>query len=370
MASVNCGGCLANMDTTSLFMKCYRCETGYHILCVNVSAQEYNSYSDEYLASWLCPNCLCKEPKLGNSNTPICASPTGFSNNITARSTKRKATLSPNVDINQAPTVTSINNNLVSLTSEIRLLREESNSIKGIMENLSACLLKCTTKLESLETRMVSAEKTIQEVKTYGLKVAELTATISSLQDQINSQGQSAIRNELEIMGLNENQNESLEHVILVIASKIRVSLVSEDIDCISRAGLRQQKLLTSENKPPRPLIIRFLRKNKRDEFLRASRTRRDLTTSDIELQGPTRKLYFNEHLTKHNRWLFRETRTRAKEAGYKYCWVKQGYIHIRRREGSPSITIRNASDLERHLGPEELAATAPVGSTNQQMLH
>ncbi|XP_059052568.1 uncharacterized protein LOC131847119 [Achroia grisella] len=179
-----------------------------------------------------------------------------------------------------------------------------------------------------------------------------LKATISSLEKQINSQAQSALRNELEIIGVTETPNENLQHIILQTASKIGVSLTCEDHDWVMRPGNSYAQGTQTSNKIiPRPLIVKFMRRAKREDFLKAAKTRRNITSADIEIQGPARKLYFNEHLTKHNRLFFRDTRSRAKESGYKYCWIKNGIVHIRKHEGRPAIKIRNLSDMHHHLG-------------------
>lgn len=97
-----------------------------------------------------------------------------------------------------------------------------------------------------------------------------------------------------------------------------------------------------------RPVIVRLIRRAKRDELLKAARTRRNLTTADLELVGEPQKIFLNERLTKINRLLFRDARSRAKQGGYAFCWYNQGAIYVRQREGKSAVQIRSEYDLDR----------------------
>ncbi|KAH9628058.1 hypothetical protein HF086_018033 [Spodoptera exigua] len=60
-------------------------------------------------------------------------------------------------------------------------------------------------------------------------------------------------------------------------------------------------------------------------------------------------------------RQLFRSARNAAKEHGYKYCWIRNGAILIRKQEGNPAIHIQNMEELERYMGHAPAAPAAPT---------
>ncbi|KAG7311975.1 hypothetical protein JYU34_001401 [Plutella xylostella] len=93
-----------------------------------------------------------------------------------------------------------------------------------------------------------------------------------------------------------------------------------------------------------------MLRRTKRDEVIKAFKTRRNISNKDIEVDGPTLKIFCNERLTKENRLLFREARGRSKQLGYAYCWCHHGTIFVRQRDGKPSKLIQSRDDLDRIL--------------------
>lgn len=62
----------------------------------------------------------------------------------------------------------------------------------------------------------------------------------------------------------------------------------------------------------------------------------------------PTNKyVYVNDELTPTYRRLLWLAKTKAKENGWKYVWVKNGHIFARRNENSHQTIINNAADIE-----------------------
>lgn len=94
---------------------------------------------------------------------------------------------------------------------------------------------------------------------------------------------------------------------------------------------------------------MRLLRRSKRDQIIRASKSHRNIKTSDLELPGEPSRVFINERLTKQNRALFWDARSRAKNLGW-FCWVNQGTIYVRESEGKPAQAIRSPGDLDRVL--------------------
>lgn len=54
-------------------MKCHTCKQEYDLTCANVSEKRYNLFFRpcNQPREWKCPNCVCKQPKTKNDNTPI-----------------------------------------------------------------------------------------------------------------------------------------------------------------------------------------------------------------------------------------------------------------------------------------------------------
>lgn len=84
-------------------------------------------------------------------------------------------------------------------------------------------------------------------------------------------------------MGILAIANENVNHILLVAAKEIGIELEDRDIDWVSRVGPRSPPAPVTM---PRPVVVRFLRRSKRDGFLRATKSRRILSSADLGVCG------------------------------------------------------------------------------------
>lgn len=92
-------------------------------------------------------------------------------------------------------------------------------------------------------------------------------------------------------------------------------------------------RLKAREGKIP-PIIVRFRDRSERDRWV----NKRSALKSE--------RIFINENLTKLQRWLFWNAKECAKEKGYKYVWMSNGKILVRRKDGAAVIRIEDESDL------------------------
>lgn len=331
-------------------MECSKCGCRYHFACVNIPEQR--KISDNFKSEWLCPDCKSKQPKTGNSNTPVRPSaPSDDSNsNVTLRSQNRKPAATTastaKVPVTAAPAGSSgWSEAISSLTSEIRMLRVDMNEVKNNLKKLTTCMAQCSARLDSQETALNIADAKIRALEERQTETTILNERIATLEEQLNAQAQYSMRDEIEIMGINEHRRENLLHIALVTAQKIGIDLIEQEIDSVKRVGPRTMSESEAESRP-RPVVLKFVRHSRRVDFLSCAKTRRNLSSTDIEVAGPSRKLFFNERLTKENRKLFREARRQKSDLGYKHCWTKDGHILMRERDGSTVFSIQRTADL------------------------
>lgn len=355
---MDCSACLLRIeDNDDLgYIVCTNniCNKAYHVLCTNAK-----NLTEEEERNWTCQDCRAKARKGGdNSHTPV-----RTFGNVTFRAKPARSESSGNredqVSTPQASTTTQVhssstlqapattanvpNTDLQSLTSEIRLLRQTMIDMQSAIN----------TRLDSISDKLLDFDSRIKSLEEYRTENVSLRTELESLQDQVNRQSQIYLKNELEVVGLMENPNENPYHLVLTTAKKIGLDLTEQDLDHATRVGPRP-KGNSYENgvlkHVYRPLAVRFTRKAKRDEFIRQARSRRDLDSNQLVDKSPSNKIYVNERLTQHNRRLFRDARSYAEELGYKYCWVRNGSIYLRKREGrdgSPPILISSEKDLK-----------------------
>lgn len=252
-------------------------------------------------------------------------------------------------------------NDLTNQNAEIALLRKDVLELKS----------QLSTTLGDSRRAMAESEKLLAARDT---EITALKCTISQLEQCVYTHEQELIRNEMEIAGIPEKEGESLYHLTLLTATKIGINLVEQEIDGIYRAGPRlpAPKSPAEKAKPPRPIVVRLVRRDKRDQLVKAGRARSKLTSADI-VPGTENMVFLNERLTKINRNLFREARLRAKQHNFRFCWIRRGRIYVRKEEKKPALAIISLEDLDVHIGlpkTELMSSPLPVEDiTNSSIL-
>ncbi|XP_048482817.1 uncharacterized protein LOC125489790 [Plutella xylostella] len=348
--AIKCNGC-ENDIITQDFMKCFKCKKFYDLPCLNVTSTVFANFSSEYKEKWLCPGC--SRPKGDNSLTPVRSTAPEASNNTTQPTS--------NVNMLRGSRLTASksekdNVDIKSLANEIRLMRKEIQDLTQKQKTEIPLLRK---EVADLSTQLNAVSTTITErlgefakrISDQEREILHLKASLQQSQAIISAQDQYLLKNEIEIAGVPETENENIEHIAMVISKRIGVDLKNEDLDDVFRAGPRR---VTSQNpahpeKLPRTIVVKLVRQTKRRELIKAAKSRRNLTSEGV-VNAPPHKLFINERLTKGNRILFREARLRARQNGFRYCWVKDGSILIRKVDKSTAITIRNLEDLDKYL--------------------
>lgn len=368
-----CSGCGVTFKDRRV-LNCSSCKLKYDLLCANIDKQSFIDMNAEAKSSWECPECRCKKPKVVNSDsTPVRSLPREDPN-ATHRVKEKMLTAQPK----NPNSLDTNNSDIAALTAEIRLLREEMADFKQQCITLTESLGNCNNRLDECDKKILKRDQ----------EIIELKAAMIQLQQENSNRAQNQLSNEVEISGIGEEPKENLHHIVLLTAKKIGVELSDKDIDWAIRVGPPQSTakidVLTEteteavmeagakladaklKEKAPRPIVVRFTRRKLRDDFLEGAKGRRGLKSDDI-VHGTSRNVFINERLTKENRYLFRNARIAAAEKGYKYCWVRNGRIFIRRADKRPVISIRSHEDLEQLTGNARLPAAVQKPEIDQK---
>lgn len=79
------------------------------------------------------------------------------------------------------------------------------------------------------------------------------------------------------------------------------------------------------------------------------SKKRKKLTANMIVKGLSTeQKMYVNERLTKARRLLFYKTRNISKEKQYKYVWITNADILVKKNDASTTIRIKSEADINK----------------------
>ena len=242
---------------------------------------------------------------------------------------KRNETLaSPSVD---SPPVFSFGTGEGAMQTFLTDFRQESydhfkrlsEEIKTLREDLSLQVKELNSAVELLKKQNTEKDRVIEALTT-----------------QVNSLDQYGRNKNIEIANIEEKRGEDIEEIVLKLAEKLDVELAAHEIEGAHRLPTRNADKVS-------PIIVQFASRKKRDQFLDKKKTviSSNLLTGGTSVVGQ-RKIYINENLAPFYKELFWNTKQRAKDAAFKFVWIKRGRIFVKKNETEPVIHIRAFADL------------------------
>lgn len=159
-----------------------------------------------------------------------------------------------------------------------------------------------------------------------------------------NSRDQWARRSNIEIIGIPEKRNENLFNIIEKLADRAEYKFMATDIDFVTRVAPSSH-----DNKQIKPIIVRFLSRYRKDDFLSSVRKLKNLRPRDLGFTDTysDRLIFFSDHLTKSNKSLLQRAKL-ASDRSYKYVWAKNCSIMLRKSDSSKIIHISTNVDLNK----------------------
>lgn len=353
-ASITWGCCNSDTDNKN-YKRCTRCNKAFHYECI-FSFESQESSNNILSRDWKCP--MCKNKKRNNDNTPIRSVDT--TDQVHVQSKKRSELILSSDQYTSSPLK---HNDIRDLIKEV-LKEELSNFAAQINQNLSRTintelqLIKddirdfqesfsyLNSQYEDLQKEHKSLSETTQTLVSQNLAMQN---TIKSLCGRLNQVEQHARASNIEIQCVPESKNENLVSIIKQLSTVVSCTIDDEKILHCSRAV----KSKCSKQRP-RAIVVQFTSPLIRDNFL-AAVTRYNklhpedkLNSSHLKIAGDKKPIYVMEHLSPANKALHSAARQLSKEKNYKYVWIKNGRIYIRRNEYSDYTIIKDMSCLEK----------------------
>lgn len=144
----------------------------------------------------------------------------------------------------------------------------------------------------------------------------------------------------IQIDGIPPKKDEDLRNIVIDIGKKIEIEINKSDIDAIHRIPTRSTKM-------PEPIVVQFMSRQMRESMVQKGKEKK-ICTNDIGIQGETKQVYINEHLTRKKKHILFEARRLKYEKQYKYLWTRNGKIFIRKEDNSGVINLNTIDDLKK----------------------
>lgn len=224
------------------------------------------------------------------------------------------------------------------LPAAVKELRDEVSDVKHSIDFSGKIVEDMSKKITAMENKL----KLVDSLKN---EVDSLKVRLANFQDDMEQRDQWARRSNIELVGIPERNGENLIGIVSSLARKTGFDLDPKiDIDFVTRVAPKESK--KGQHKP---IIIKMQARYRKDDFLASIRKMQNLTGSDIGCGGDSR-VYANDHLTSASKRLLHLTKEAAKQNNFRFVWVRNCRILVRKSEGSRIKSILKAEDLNKIL--------------------
>lgn len=286
-------------------------------MCADVSKEHLSAINSLPGGLWACTSCRVAENDNNNADK----------NNVTpiSRRTPDVKTTSVGQETREQPQVTTL---VKSMLTEIQTLRESVEFLSNMVTDFEGKLTKFNELMKSHEA--IKQENT------------QLRKEVSTLSKRVDNMENLHRANNIEIHDIPEKSNENLSEVISKIGAFLGCPLDKNAIDSVFRVQ-------TLNPNKPKNIVVKFTSKTSRDLFLTNAKhmRRNEKFNRGFKLEGLAEKFFINEHLSSATKVLLKETKETAKRNSYKFVWVQNGNILVRKNEASKLIQISKSKDLD-----------------------
>lgn len=196
-----------------------------------------------------------------------------------------------------------------------------------------------SSKYDEVMARLSEAEEKNKELKTM---VEAQTEQIFKLESKLHATDQASRDNLIEIHGVEKVKGEKMEEA----HNKVKTLFKAWNMDTseISNA----HRIYSKDDSAP-PILVKFSTVISRNQALQNFKKVSDRSQGLVfpNARNKEKKIYIGESLNAFYKKLLYNTKAFAKEKGYKYAWVVEGKILVRKNEGTKAIRISSMRDIE-----------------------
>uniref|UniRef100_A0A2A4JWA7 FP protein C-terminal domain-containing protein n=1 Tax=Heliothis virescens TaxID=7102 RepID=A0A2A4JWA7_HELVI len=263
-----------------------------------------------------------------------------FSSNLTNKLTTLMADLEKKVSDIQLNITTVIKSDLDNIKSKLAVIDVNQSQLFTDMESVK-------TSIQQQDSLQMCLSKRVDDVSkstaTHSSDISRMQERITNLETELNSLQQRDRAFNLEVNGIPEKSNEKLVDYYCAMVRFLEIESSANDV--VHAVRVRPVNPVPGR---PKSIVIKLNSRLLRDAILSAVRNRKGLSTCDLGITGDQRKLFVNEHLTPANKLLHRNVREKASAAQYRFVWIRDGKIFVRKNDTSATIRITTSADLRK----------------------
>lgn len=234
---------------------------------------------------------------------------------------------------------------LQKLTSDIAEVKQQNIEIQNTNIEIERSIEFINNSYENIRQSIEKLERERSDQREY----------IITLEKKIEDLQQSSRSSTIEIRNVPQQENESFNE----LTSKVLQTCQTIQ-KTVTTSELRDVYRMPGKKGSTRPIVCEFTSVNLKHQVLEAARIynkdrplNEKLNTECIGINGPRKPIFIAEYLSGTQRQLFYDARNFAKNNNYKFCWIRNGKLFLREKEGAEAISIKTTSCLKKLLKPQ-----------------
>ncbi|PFX29784.1 hypothetical protein AWC38_SpisGene5449 [Stylophora pistillata] len=226
-------------------------------------------------------------------------------------------------------------------------ISELKKSVKEVMSFLEFVNAKYDELLEMMKSSKEERKALKDENKILKATIRSIESSLESITRANNDLEQYTRRECAEIRGIPvaaTPSEEQTNNVVTDVGKLLGMDITQNDIS-VNHQMPQSQK---HKGKPgPPAIIVKCTRRDVRDNFYRARKQLKDLTTRDLGYFEKN-EIYLAESLTERNLVLFKDCLKVKKDMEFKFIWTLNGKIFMRKDKDPAVHHINNKEDLQK----------------------
>lgn len=299
-------------------IQCNQCGNWLHITCASLKEKDVKRIRSQG-KQWACNKCeMANNGSQGRDSSPLF--------------------------VDKTPTIGEMYKLLLNINDDIKQLKKSNQHTEDEIGNsLNLAHVKLDSNSDLLLKQAETIKHCMDKIDKLSNENALLKKQLADLSSQVDDQDQYSRRNSVEIYGIPEAPNESTYEIVKNVGRALDLTITSEMIDVCHR-------LRKSANQTSAGIIVKFVRRSDKDDFLQKRKVKRTLNAGHIGF-NTGEPIYVNQSLSVNRRSVFALARRVKREKGFAYLWIdKVGNIKLRKKESDKYVYTLKSLDEVRCL--------------------
>jgi hypothetical protein len=238
--------------------------------------------------------------------------------------------------------------------------REDSSILEAIAEfrkENNERWDSCNAKLDEFKSDLKSVKEDVSVLKATSSRntsaVLDLNqqnelmrCQIDMLKKEVADLQQQTRKNNIIITGVPVSTQENVYMILEKLANVLKVEFNRFDISTAHR--LRQGPAQPGKNPVPPSIVVSFVSRSVKSDWLIARKHKRTLSAREINRIFPDQPVYLNDHLATHTREVFNAARALVKTQQLVSVWTNDGRIMARKSTTGKPFRIHDLDDIRK----------------------